>query len=104
MWTQFEALPTAAGKAQCEVIDMTMPWTAVESMATSGAAERASPEQEGQLRTLFGRFGTDPSSEVDEHGQANMAFQQAIIRLSGIELRGAAHVEQHGRMGRKLGA
>lgn len=73
-------------KTKREVVEMIMVWAAIESMAASLAATRATTEQLKQLRALFESFGTDPSQHIDEYNEANMAFHKTIIRLSGCEL------------------
>jgi DNA-binding GntR family transcriptional regulator len=73
-------------KTKREVIEMIMVWAAIESMAASLAATNATAEQLRQLRALFGQFGADPSSRLDEYSDANMAFHKAIIRMSGCDL------------------
>jgi DNA-binding GntR family transcriptional regulator len=73
-------------KTKREIVEMITVWAAIESMAASMAAARATPEQLKGLRALFEKFGTDPSDHLDEYSEANMAFHRAIIRMSGCSL------------------
>lgn len=73
-------------KSKREVVEIITVWAAIESMAAGIAAARATPEQVQELRALFGEFGSDPSQRISEYSDVNMAFHQAIIRLSGVQL------------------
>lgn len=73
-------------KTKREVVEMIIVWAAIESMAASLAATRATTEQLKELRALFEGFGTDPAHHLDEYNEANIAFHKAIIRLSGCAL------------------
>jgi DNA-binding GntR family transcriptional regulator len=52
-----------------------------------GATKRASDKEIAALRDIFSNFadGT-PSENIDEYSDANIAFHQALIRLSGSDL------------------
>ena len=73
-------------KTKREIVEMITVWAAIESMAARLAATRAAPEQLRELRALFEGYGADPSHDLDEYSEANMAFHKAIIRLSGCGL------------------
>jgi DNA-binding GntR family transcriptional regulator len=76
-------------KSKREIIDMILVWAALESMAARLAAERAGAQELEGLRHVFDRFQTEPPEEhPDEYSDANMAFHQTIIRLSGCALIG----------------
>ena len=75
-------------KTKREIIDMITVWAAIESMAARLAASRASPEELRGLRVLFAAFENDPSGQLGEYSQANLAFHKAIIRMGGCDLMG----------------
>src|SRR6202007_1626026 len=53
------------------------------------ATQNASDEEIAGLRRLFDHFrNSTPSEHIDEYSDANIAFHQAIIRLSGSHLMG----------------
>jgi len=58
-------------------------------MAARLATLNASDEDIGQLRHMFDNFRNEtPSEHIEEYSEANIAFHQAIIRLSGSHLMG----------------
>ena len=64
-------------KTKRQIIEMIEMWAALESMAARLATLNASDAEIATLRTMF-----------DEYSHANIAFHQAIIRLSGSHLMG----------------
>jgi DNA-binding GntR family transcriptional regulator len=73
-------------KSKREIVEMITVWAAIESMAARLAATRASSEEIAGLRHVLAAFDDDPSGQISEYSDANMAFHKAIIRLGGIEL------------------
>src|SRR3546814_10291400 len=62
-------------------------WAALESMAARLATERASDDALASLRKLFTGFeSSHPNEHMDENSEANIAFHQAIVRLSGCKM------------------
>ena len=76
-------------KTKRQVIEMIEMWAALESMAARLATVNASDEEIAGLRRIFDEFRTQtPADHVEEYSDANIAFHQAIIRLSGSHLMG----------------
>ena len=76
-------------KTRKQIVEMIEMWAALESMAARLATTNASDEEIASLRTMFGEFRTStPAEHIDEYSDANIAFHQAIIRLSGSHLMG----------------
>jgi DNA-binding GntR family transcriptional regulator len=73
-------------KSKREIVEMITVWAAIESMAARLAATRASTEEIAGLRQVLAAFDDDPSGQISEYSDANMAFHKAIIRMGGIEL------------------
>ena len=75
-------------KTKAEIVEMIQAWAALESMAARLITQRASSEDIGALRPLFTRFGPryTPLRHIDAYSSANLAFHQALIRLSGSDL------------------
>ncbi len=73
-------------KTKREIVEMITVWAAIESMAARLAATRATAEEIAALRQMLAEFDDDPSGQISEYSDANMAFHKAIIRLGGIEL------------------
>ncbi len=75
-------------KTKTEIIEMIQAWAALESMAARLITQGASSGEIASLRTLFTRFGPSytPITHIDEYSSANIAFHQALIRLSGSAL------------------
>ena len=76
-------------KTKKQIIEMIEMWAAVESMAARLATVNASDEEIASLRTMFDEFrNSTPAEHIEEYSEANIAFHQAIIRLSGSHLMG----------------
>lgn len=73
-------------KTKREIVEMITVWAAIESMAARIAAASASAADIAGLTGLMDTFADDPSGQLSEYSDANMAFHRAIIRLGGIEL------------------
>jgi DNA-binding GntR family transcriptional regulator len=73
-------------KSKREIVEMITVWAAIESMAARFAATRATEAEIAGLRDALAAFDDDPSGQISEYSDANMAFHKAIIRLGGIEL------------------
>jgi DNA-binding GntR family transcriptional regulator len=76
-------------KTKKQILEMIEMWAALESMAARLATLNASDEDIGKLRGMFDDFRSEtPSDHIEEYSEANIAFHQAIIRLSGSHLMG----------------
>jgi DNA-binding GntR family transcriptional regulator len=76
-------------KTKKQIVEMIEMWAALESMAARLATINASDEDIGALRHMFDEFNNSmPADHIDEYSDANIAFHQAIIRLSGSHLMG----------------
>ena len=76
-------------KTKKQIIEMIEVWAALESMAARLATLNASDADIASLRTMFDEFRhSSPGEHIDEYSDANIAFHQAIIRLSGSHLMG----------------
>jgi len=76
-------------KTKAEILDMITVWAALESMAARLATLHASDADIASLRTMFDEFRhSTPAEHIHEYSDANIAFHQAIIRLSGSHLMG----------------
>jgi DNA-binding GntR family transcriptional regulator len=76
-------------KTKKQILEMIEMWAALESMAARLATLNASDEDIGQLRGMFDEFRNEtPAEHIEEYSEANIAFHQAIIRLSGSHLMG----------------
>ena len=76
-------------KTKRQIIEMIEMWAALESMAARLATMNASEEEIASLRTMFDEFRNEtPATHIEEYSDANIAFHQAIIRLSGSHLMG----------------
>ena len=76
-------------KTKKQIIEMIEMWAAIESMAARLATVNASDADIAALRTMFDEFRTTtPAEHIEEYSDANIAFHQAIIRLSGSHLMG----------------
>jgi len=76
-------------KTKKQIIEMIEMWAALESMAARLATLHASDADILALRTMFDEFRTTtPATNIDEYSEANIAFHQAIIGLSGSHLMG----------------
>jgi DNA-binding GntR family transcriptional regulator len=76
-------------KTKKEIIEIIEICAALESMAARLATINASDESIGALRHMFDEFHSSaPSAHLHEYSDANIAFHQAIINLSGSHLMG----------------
>ncbi|MCC7328270.1 MAG: GntR family transcriptional regulator [Burkholderiales bacterium] len=76
-------------KTKKQIIEMIEMWAALESMAARLATQNASDADIVALRKMFDDFrSTTPAEHIDEYSDANIAFHQAIMRLSGSHLMG----------------
>ena len=76
-------------KTKKQIIEMIEMWAALESMAARLATLNASDEDIGRLRHMFDEFrNSTPAEHIEEYSDANIAFHQAIIGLSGSHLIG----------------
>jgi DNA-binding GntR family transcriptional regulator len=76
-------------KTRRQIIEMIEMWAAIESMAARLATVNASDREIAALRTMFDEFrNSTPAEHIEEYSDANIAFHQAIIRLSGSHLMG----------------
>jgi DNA-binding GntR family transcriptional regulator len=80
-------------KTKREIVEMITVMAALESMAARLAAERAADVDIAGLRRLMDDFyngpnGADHGERLDDYSDANIAFHQAIIRMSGCALLG----------------
>ena len=74
-------------KTKQEIIEIIQVCAALESMAARLATIHASDESIGGLRHMFDEFHSSaPSEHLHEYSDANIAFHQAIIQLSGSRL------------------
>jgi DNA-binding GntR family transcriptional regulator len=74
-------------KTKKEIIEIIEICAALESMAARLATINASDESIGALRHMFDEFHRSaPSEHLHEYSDANIAFHQAIIQLSGSHL------------------
>jgi DNA-binding GntR family transcriptional regulator len=76
-------------KTKKQILEMIEMWAALESMAARLATVNASDEDIGKLRHMFDSFRSEtPAEHIQEYSEANIAFHQAIIGLSGSHLMG----------------
>ena len=76
-------------KTKKQIIEMIEMWAALESMAARLATLNASDQDISALRHMFDEFrNSTPAEHINEYSDANIAFHQAIIRLSGSHLMG----------------
>jgi DNA-binding GntR family transcriptional regulator len=74
-------------KTKREIVEMITVVAALESMAARLAAERGSAGETAGLHRLMDEFRSGNSGDrLDEYSDANIAFHQAIIRMSGCSL------------------
>ena len=69
-------------KTKAELIDLITVWAALEAMAARLASARASDKDLAQLKRTYGEKD-EAEDDVSEYSDRNLAFHQAIIRLSG---------------------
>jgi DNA-binding GntR family transcriptional regulator len=72
-------------KTKREIVEIITVMAALESMAARLAAERATDAEIAELRRLMDAF-RDGAERLAEYSDANIAFHQAIIRMSGCAL------------------
>jgi DNA-binding GntR family transcriptional regulator len=74
-------------KTRREIVEMVHVWAALESMAARLATQRASDREISRLRAMMAEFQVArPDEHMDEYSDANIAFHQAIITMSGCDL------------------
>ena len=74
-------------KSKREIVEIITVMAGLESMAARLAAERASDGEIAELRRLMDGFTDGRNSDrLDDYSDANIAFHQAIIRISGCTL------------------
>jgi DNA-binding GntR family transcriptional regulator len=74
-------------KTKREIVEMITVMAALESMAARLAAERADDAEIAGLRRLMAEFLNGNEGErLDDYSEANIAFHQAIIKMSGCAL------------------
>ncbi len=74
-------------KSKREIVEMITVMAGLESMAARLAAERAANSEIAGLRRLMAEFRTgNDGDRLAEYSDANIAFHQAIIRMSGCAL------------------
>ena len=76
-------------KTKKQIVEMIEMWAALESMAARLATVNAPDKDIRSLRHMFDEFmNSAPAEHIGEYSDANIAFHQAIIRLSGSHLMG----------------
>jgi DNA-binding GntR family transcriptional regulator len=76
-------------KTKAEILEMITVWAALESMAARLATKEAGDEEIRGLHSLVDTFSADEiARNMGEYSDANIAFHQAIIRLSKCGLIG----------------
>ena len=76
-------------KTRREIVEMVQVWAALESMAARLVTLRASDQDIAGLRAMMAEFQVaKPDEHMDEYSDANIAFHQAIIAMSGCNLIG----------------
>jgi DNA-binding GntR family transcriptional regulator len=74
-------------KSKRQIVEMITVMAGLESMAARLAAERAANSEIADLRRLMAEFRTGNDGErLAEYSDANIAFHQAIIKMSGCAL------------------
>ncbi|TDN67263.1 GntR family transcriptional regulator [Paraburkholderia sp. BL10I2N1] len=74
-------------KTKKEIVEMIYMWAALESVAARLATLRASSEDIAALRCMFDDFGeAAPNEHIEEYSDANIAFHQALVELSGSQI------------------
>jgi DNA-binding GntR family transcriptional regulator len=74
-------------KTRRQIVEMIQVWAALEGMAARLATKRASDKEIAALRDIFSDFAdANPAEKIDEYSDANIAFHQALIKLSGSDL------------------
>ena len=91
-------------KTRREVIELITAWAALEGMAARLATQNASDQEISALRQMFATFeGGQVQAKLDEYSEVNIAFHQAIIRMSHnqVLIDMAANLFTHMRMIRR---
>jgi DNA-binding GntR family transcriptional regulator len=72
-------------KNKREIIEMVQAWAALEGMAARLITTIASDAEINSLRPMFAEFNEThrPDEHLSDYSSANIAFHQAIIRMSG---------------------
>ena len=72
-------------KTKAEVVEMIQAWAALEGMAARLITQVASKKDIAALRTYFSVFtpAHPPQDHISQYSDANVAFHQALIALSG---------------------
>jgi DNA-binding GntR family transcriptional regulator len=74
-------------KTRREIVEMIQVWAALESLAARLAASQASDSEIAGLHRIMDDFATEkPAEHISEYSDANIAFHQAIIKMSGNQL------------------
>jgi DNA-binding GntR family transcriptional regulator len=74
-------------KTRREIVEMIQVWASLESLAARLAASRASDAEIADLHRIMDEFATEkPAEHISEYSDANIAFHQAIIRMSGNQI------------------
>jgi len=74
-------------KTRREIVEMIEVWAALESLAARLAGERASQAEVAGLHRIMEEFETEkPAEHISEYSDANIAFHQTIIKMSGNQL------------------
>jgi|SRR6185437_11559402 DNA-binding GntR family transcriptional regulator len=79
-------------KTKREILEMITVMAALEGMAARLAADQATDVEIADLRRLMAAFGSgnghsaNGGERIDEYSDANIAFHQAIIKMSGCAL------------------
>jgi DNA-binding GntR family transcriptional regulator len=74
-------------KSKREIVEMITVMAALESMAARLAAERAADSEIADLRRLMDAFRDGGNgARIAEYSDANIAFHQAIIKMSGCAM------------------
>ena len=74
-------------KTKAEILEMITVWAALESMAARLITQQATDEEIASLRALFATFqGGQVQAQIDEYSETNIAFHQAILKMSRCAL------------------
>ena len=74
-------------RSKAEILEMITVWAALEGMAARIITEHAGDADIANLRAMFSTFdGEEVRAHIDEYSDANIAFHQEIIRMSGSDL------------------
>jgi len=74
-------------KSREEILEMVVTWAALESMAARLATENATDAELKALRKFALKHSSDAvRADIEEYSDANIAFHQTILELSGCSL------------------